>query len=75
MGLRPASPGPLHLARNRGRPPAPAPGPQVFPGRSASVVVGDLLGTVLLGKMRGPLGGREALQFPGHEPWDPGTLA
>ena len=72
MGVRPARPGPLHLVRNRGRPPAPAPGPQVFPGHSASAAVGDPLGSVVLGKSRGgPLCGREGFQLPGHQPRDP----
>ena len=63
------------LARNRGQLCATAPGPKVFPGHSASAGVGDLLGSVVLGETRDPLGCREALQFPGHQPWDPGTLA
>ena len=71
MGLRPARLCPLHLVRNRGRPPAPAPGPQVFPGHSASGGVGDLLGSVLHKKSRGPLGDREDSPVPGREP---GTL-
>ena len=32
QGVGPASPGPPHLARNRGRPLFPAPGPWFFPG-------------------------------------------
>ena len=75
MGLRSACPGPLHLAQNRGWPPVPAPGPQVFPGHSASAGVGDPLGSVVLGKTCSPLGGREGFQLPRHEPRDPVNLA
>ena len=43
MGEGPARQGPLHLARNLGWPPVPTPGPQGFPGRSASAGLEDLL--------------------------------
>ena len=73
-GVGHTRPGTLRLAQYCGRPPAADQGPQVFPGHSASAGVGDLLGSVVLGKMRGPLGGREGFQFPGHKPRDPVTL-
>ena len=75
VGERPAHPGLLQLAPNRVRSPARAPGPQVFRGRSASAGVGDLLGSVVHVRTRGPRGGLESFQFPGHEPWDPVNLA
>ena len=67
--------GQLHPARNRGRPPARAPGPQVVLGRSASVGLGDQLGSVVHRKPGSRLGGREGFQFPGQEPRDPVNLA
>ena len=71
VGVGLLDPGPIHLALNRGRPPARLPGPQVFPRHSASAGVGELLGGVVNGKTRGPLGGREGFHFPERSP---GTL-
>ena len=71
MGLRPARPVHLHLAWNRGRPPAPAPGAQVFPGHSASAGVGDLLKKMVRGKTRRSVRCREGFRVPGPSP---GTL-
>ena len=65
----------FHLTWNRGRPHARPAGTQVFPGHSASAGVGELLGSVVHRKTRGPLGGREGFQFSGHESGDPGNLA
>ena len=66
MGLCPARPVHLHLAWNRGGPPALAPGAQVFPGHSASAGVGDLLKRMIGGKTRGPVWCREG--FPSPDP-------
>ena len=71
LGKGPARQGPLHLARNLGWPPVPAPGPQGFPGRSASAGLEDLLLRVIHGKKRGPLGGREGFH---SLDMSPGTL-
>ena len=38
-------------------------------------VGGDLMGSVVHRKTRGPLGGRQGFQFPGDEPRDPVNLA
>ena len=74
VGISPACLNPLYLARNRGRIPVSAPGPYFFPGHSASVGVGDLLGILVHGKMHGSLGSRESIQFEGHDPRDPLNL-
>ena len=70
MGMGPARPGPAPHSMEPWLAPRTAPGPQFIPGHSASAGVGDLLGSVVLGKSHGPLGGREGFQFPGHEPRD-----
>ena len=75
MGMGRSCPGPLRLVLKRSQRPAPAPGPQVFPGHFASAGVGDLLGSVIHEKTRGPLGGRESSQFPRQEPRDPVNVA
>ena len=71
MGEGSARQGPLHLARNLGWPPVPAPGPQGIPGRSASACLEDLLLRVVHRKTRGPLGGREGFHSLDSSP---GTL-
>ena len=75
MGVGPAYLNPHHLARNRGWHPVPAPGRWFFSGNSAFVGVGDLLGSVVSVKTRGPLDGRESIHFHGHGPKDPVNLA
>ena len=75
MGMGRSCPGPIRLVWKRSQRPARAPRPQVFPGHSASAGVGDLLGSVIHEKTRGPLGGREAFQFPRQEPRDPVNVA
>ena len=42
---------------------------------SACAGVGELLGSGVQEKTRGPLGGREDFRFPGHDPGDPVNLA
>ena len=53
---------------------SPSPRSLVLSWHSASVGVPDVLGCVVLGKMRGPLGVRESFQFQGHDPRDPVNL-
>ena len=77
MVVRTASPGPLHLAHNRGW---AQPWPQVPRSSLGTLPVrafvgGDLMGSVVHRKTRGPLGGRQGFQFPGDEPRDPVNLA
>ena len=75
MGVCPARPVQIHPAWNSGRAPVPASGPEFFPGPSAPLGVGDLLGIVGQGKMHGPLCGKAIIQLNRHNPRDSVKLA